>query len=255
MVSSGSHAAHAEILRIIQVKVNIDSCGTVTWNVTGLLTDASAGTFSLSATDPSPSCRGIPIGAAAETVTLSSTDCASGNGNHTSPTGVFATHWQDAAPVSPRIPTSLAMKTIAHKVFNGGTAVDCDGASITPTGWGHVVCLEFTILDQEKKPILNATTLYADENLTVVRSTYTTRVQTASNIHISKDGKFRDEQRLVREAPFPAGTKAVQKQVITIRNTANGGQYTVRVNCIVKSATGITTNDVTAKADQSCSEF
>ena len=239
------------------MKANVDSCGTVTWNVTGSLTNPSTGTFSLSATNPNPSCQGIPhppVASANETVALSAADCLSGNGTHTISPDSFATHWQDPAPASPPIPTSLSLKLGPRNYYNGGRAVDCNGTLIVSPAFGWVYCAEYTLLDQMKKPILNTTTYIADEVVRVVYGTYTAKVDTAS-VAVSKDGKFRDELRLIRDQSIPAGTKAVWKQVISIRNTANGAVYQVRVNCMVRTATNLQVNDITTSGDQSCSGF
>jgi hypothetical protein len=236
------------------VKGNIDSCGTVTWNVTGSLTNPSTGTFSLSATNPSPSCRGIPlppVASATESVTLSATDCASGNGNHTISSGVFATNWQDAAPASPRIPTSLSVKTGPRQVFNGGPAVDCKGNVDYSSAYGYLRCLTYTTLDQKKKPILNTTNYRVEEVITVVVSTFSGDPVIGSG-QVNKDGKFLDMLRIAKDGLVPTGSKGVFKQVVTIRDTTSGTPYQVRVNCIVFSATDVKVNDVTTSADQSC---
>jgi len=124
-------------------------------------------------------------------------------------------------------------------------------------GWGYSRCAVYTLLDQKKKPILNSTTYVADETVTLVSATYQANLVTNSNVRLSKDGKFSDFLNLFADASpgIPAGTKSVTKQVISIRNTADGSVYRVRVNCNVRSATDVQVNDVTANADQTCSGF
>jgi len=109
--------------------------------------------------------------------------------------------------------------------------------ALVGSGWGYSRCATYALLDQSApmpKPILSTGAGYtANEVITAISGTYAVKTNTA-NTPVNNDGNFYDRLVLANSRPIPAGTKSVQKQVITIIDTTNGTQNQMRVNCPAK---------------------
>ncbi len=238
------------------VSANDPVCGNVVWSVSGSLSDPYAGTFTLSSTNPRPSsCQIPPFQSATDTITLNAPGCTAGNGTHSVSSGNYATSWVDPAPAPTPIPTSLSLSLGPLKTYSNETFYDCVNAALG-TGYGYARCGTYTLLDQTGKAMLNTNTRYwARETRTMVYANYSANSNIGQGA-VDDDGKFFDFLALSSPShALPSNTKGVRKQVITISDTTANKTYTVRINCLVFTATDVKVNDVTTSGDQTCASF
>jgi hypothetical protein len=244
------------------------SCGTITWSVTGQADTQTTGVFYLTASNPQPAtdaCGNLANTPINETVTIyESAGCIDGSAQVSSPGGSFSTSWVDPIPPPTQVPTKLSESSSPSfsqppTTFSGTpNALSCDRQTFLAGGakvWGYQRCVTFTLLDQVGKAISNVSNLVAYESVTWVKGIqFANLTANGPAIPLNAAAQWGDSLSRVRDDhAIPAGTYAVYKQTVTIKNTSTGQTYSrIRVNCRRYGDTDVTDTDVTSQADQSC---
>lgn len=235
------------------------TCGAITWQVSGT---GSAGSFNLAVSSPSQAqdtCGNEAAANANSTITLSAPSCSTGSGTITwhyssgrtsSATSTFTSN----SSTSTVYPAKLSSSLLSSKTFVAQQVDNCDGTPKSPTAlrWGYRNCYRYTLLDQFGAPMKNPAAFTMSETVHAVDTNYATDYS-MSGLQLNDAAQCLDEISLFNPAgPIPTGKYNKAKQTIYATDTASGQPYTVRINCLSFTSTGVTMTDTTSNPSNSC---